>query len=317
MSGLIPAGSKLKNGAGPAAAGLDVVDDQQDVVAAADLGEAAHPFEARHVQPAFALQGLDDDRRRAVEARAGVAQHAVEKAERIEPFAHEAVVRHRGAVAERDARAGALERVGGQRQRPQGHAVEAVGEAEDAAAPGHLAGELERGLDRVGAGRPGEGDAIVHPARGENHLGEAFQEPRLGRGCHVEAMGDAVVADVLDQLRLHVVRVVAVVQAAGTGEEVDEFAPVLGPDAVALGAGEHGGEVTAVTTHVQFVAVEGLMDGGCFWHACLLAWGRGPGSGRAGAEAPGVCERKYVSHRDAPRWPRGFPRASVRAVSVR
>src|SRR5690606_37823831 len=50
--------------AGAAAAGLDVVDDEQRAVPACDRFDAAQPGIARHVETALALDRLDDDRRR-------------------------------------------------------------------------------------------------------------------------------------------------------------------------------------------------------------------------------------------------------------
>ena len=103
--------------------------------------------------------------------------------------------------------------VAGGGQRANAAAVEAVGEAHDGLAPGDLAGQLQRGLDRVGAGRAGELHAVVaHAARLEDQPVEGFEETLLGFGVHVQAVGDAVVLDVLQQRRLEYRIVVAVVQ---------------------------------------------------------------------------------------------------------
>src|SRR3546814_18367743 len=72
----------------------------------------------------------------------------------------------------------------------EGDAVEAVCEGDDIRPPGHLARQLQRGLDRVGAGRTGELQAVVHPARLQDQLLEALDEGGLGLGVHFEAVSD-------------------------------------------------------------------------------------------------------------------------------
>src|SRR3546814_12116927 len=66
-------------------------------------------------------------------------------------------------------------------------------------APGHLAGQLQRGLDGVGAGRAGELKAIVEAARLQDDILESRDEGGLGLGIHVEAVRDAVAPDVVDR----------------------------------------------------------------------------------------------------------------------
>ncbi len=164
--------------AGAAAAHLDVVDDQQDVASLAQIGERAQPFGAGDVDAAFALHGLDDDRGGAVEAAAGVVEHALEPLEVLGDSVEVVVERHRGGVHQRDAGTGALHGVAGDRQRAERHAVEGVGEVDDRLAPGDLAGQLQCGLDRVGAGRAGELDLVVEPARLEDVLLERLAGSR-------------------------------------------------------------------------------------------------------------------------------------------
>src|SRR3546814_4561400 len=74
----------------------------------------------------------------------------------------------------------------------------------DLVAPGHLAGQLQRGLDGFGAGRAGELKAIVEAARLQDDILESRDEGGLGLGIHVEAVRDAVAPDVVDQSLLHV-----------------------------------------------------------------------------------------------------------------
>lgn len=61
----------------------------------------------------------------------------------------------------RDAGAGPLHRVARDRQRAQCHSVKRVGEVDDRFTAGDLPGQLQRRLDRAGAGRAGELELVV------------------------------------------------------------------------------------------------------------------------------------------------------------
>src|SRR3546814_2481083 len=65
--------------------------------------------------------------------------------------------------------------------------VEGVGEAHHPLAPGDLAGQLQSGLDGVGAGRPRELDLVLEAAGREHQLLEALEEVALGGGGHVRS----------------------------------------------------------------------------------------------------------------------------------
>src|SRR6185312_8060446 len=99
--------------------------------------------------------------------------------------------------------------------------VVAAHEGEDSAAPGHLAGELQSGLDRVGPGGTGERDAVVETAGLQDLAGEGLQEGGRGRGVQVEPVGHPVLDDVVDQGGLDQVVVVPVVEGTGAGQEVE------------------------------------------------------------------------------------------------
>src|SRR3546814_13942951 len=58
---------------------------------------------------------------------------------------------------------------------------------------------LDRRLDRIGPGRAGEHRAIVESARLQDQRLVGFEERRLGIGVEVEPVGDAIVADIVDQ----------------------------------------------------------------------------------------------------------------------
>ena len=142
-----------------------------------------------------------------------------------------------------DAGGGAQVRVAGHRQRAHRHAVEAVGEVDDVLAAGDLAGDLQRGFDRVGAGRADElHDVVVQAARLEDDVLHRLQEALLGDRVQVERVGDAVVHDVVDQRALEDRVVVAVVQGAGAGQEVEVAVAVDVGQHGAVGAAEHGVE---------------------------------------------------------------------------
>jgi hypothetical protein len=66
-------------------------------------------------------------------------------------------------------------------------------------------------------------------------------------------MKDAVLLQIGDKLFFDVVVVVTVVQSAGSTEEVDIGAAVLIRHGRTLGVFEHGGEMTAVGSHIGFI----------------------------------------------------------------
>src|SRR6185312_1513801 len=76
-----PRGLEAEERACPAAAHLDIVDDEQDAVLSAQFRQATQPLRARDVDPALALYGLDDRRGRGVQAAALVLEQALEPLE--------------------------------------------------------------------------------------------------------------------------------------------------------------------------------------------------------------------------------------------
>src|SRR5699024_10947533 len=217
---------------GAAAAHLDVVHAQQDLVLLAQIGQAAQPLGAGGVDAALALDGLDDPRGGPVQAAAAVRAPTPAVPEVRSDLAEVLVEAHRPGAHQRDAGAAALHRVAGDGQGAERHAVEAVGEAHDGLAAGDLAGQLQRRLDGVGAAGAGEGDLVVQAAGLEDLLVEGLEELAAHVGEHVQAVHDAVLEVVVDDDLLELGVVVAVVQGAGTGEEVDVLLAVLG--------GQHG-----------------------------------------------------------------------------
>src|SRR5699024_2724681 len=78
-------------------------------------------------------------------------------------------------------------------------------------------------------------------------------------GEHVQAVHDAVLEIVVDDDLLQLGVVVAVVQGAGAGEEVDVLLAVLGGQHGALGVGEHGGPAAGVAADARLQL--GRVDG--------------------------------------------------------
>ena len=139
--------------------------------------------------------------------------------------------------------------------------MEGVRERDDVRAAGHLAGDLERRLDGVRAGRPGELQLVVEAARREHELLERLDERLLGRGGHVEAVDDAVALEVLDERPLERRVVVPVVEHAGAGEEVEVLAAVGVDERRAARAVEDGREGADVAAHLRLAAVEDVQGG--------------------------------------------------------
>src|SRR5690606_18431208 len=113
------------------------------------------------------------------------------------------------------------------RQGAEGHAVEGVGEGDDVAAAGDLAGELEARLDSVGAGGPREHHLVIQLTGFQDPGLEELQEATLRGGGHVEPVGDPRAGDVLDEPLLEGGIVVPVVEGPSAGEEVEVAASSL------------------------------------------------------------------------------------------
>src|SRR5690554_1082339 len=213
---------EAEESAGTAAAGLDVIDDQQHVVLAAQLLQLAHPVSGGGVQAAFALDDFNDDRGGLVHAAARVAEQLVHHRDGVDLVAEVVGIGHAADVGQGHAGGTTVMLVAGGRQGADGAAVEPVGEADDVAAPGDLARQFQRRFHRVGTGRAGElHHMIAQPAWLQDHPMEGLEKALLGFGVHVQTMGQAIAVQILDQRLLDDRVVVPVVEGAGTGEEVD------------------------------------------------------------------------------------------------
>src|SRR3546814_10569911 len=89
--------------------------------------------------------------------------------------------------------------VAGAGKRAQCHAMEAVPEGNDQFAARHLARQLDRGFDGIGARRSGEHHAIIELARFQDQRFECLQEIRLCISMEIKGMSDAIVCDIISQ----------------------------------------------------------------------------------------------------------------------
>ncbi len=249
-------GLEAEERAGTTAADLDVVHDEQHVVALAQLFQFLQPAQRGDVDAAFALHRFHDDGGRLVHAAAGVLEHALQVGHGVHVRTEVSVVGHERGVAQRVAGGFAELHVGGDRQRAAAHAVKAVRERDDVGAALDLARDLQRGLDRVGAGGTGELQGVAPVARLEQHAIHRLQETLLRAGGHVEAVDDAVRLHILQQLFLENRIVVAVVQGAGATEEVDVLGAFLIDQRRTPGLIEDHGERPDVAPHLRLHPVK-------------------------------------------------------------
>ncbi len=231
--------------AGAPAPGLDVIDHQQRPVVPGDRRDPAQPSRRGDVQPTFALDRLEDDGRRWVDAARRVVQDAPQQVGRVD-VVEVAVERHPCDAGQCHLWAHAVVAVARRRQRPRGHPVEGVREGDHVAATGDLPRELETGLHGVGTGRTGELHVVVEVARLQDVVDQRRQEPLLGLGEQVEAVGDAAALDVVDQRHCHVRVVVPVVEGARSGQEVDVLPPLRIDQHRAVGGAQHRRDQSAV-----------------------------------------------------------------------
>ena len=117
-------------------------------------------------------------------------------------------------------------------------------------------------------------DSFPDPARRQDDVVHGLQEALLGDRVQVERVGDAVLHDVVDQGFLEDRIVVAVVEGAGAGEEVEVALALHIEQLGAAGAGEDGGEAAGVGPHVGFEPGEDfvILAGGdrlTVQHGCL------------------------------------------------
>ena len=243
---------KGEEGARAAAAYLHVVDDQQNVVLIAERAHAAKELVGEGTDAALRLQGLHHDRRRLVHRGVVVVKQGLHVGEHVQPLEHIGSG-NVGDVAERGAAAVAGVHLGGQRQRAEGHAVEAAHEGKHVSSARFLSGELERRLDGVGARGTAELDLVFQAARLDDFLFQRLNKVALGNGVHIQRVDNAVAGKVLRHLLLDVGVVVTVVHRARTAEKVDVVVTVLIGQGRAHRIGKHLGKVSAVGAYFGFI----------------------------------------------------------------
>ena len=134
-------------------AGLDLVCDEHDAVLVADLPHAAHELAGRDDESAFALHGLDDDRRHLLGRHLGN-ERVLERSEGRRCVRSAVVVRERNPIdLGRERAETRLVRVGlrGERQGEQRAAMEAALECDHGRALRVRARKLHRVLDSLRA----------------------------------------------------------------------------------------------------------------------------------------------------------------------
>jgi hypothetical protein len=252
---------EAEEGAAATAPGLHVVDDQHHAVFARQALEATQPLRAGGVHAALALHRLHDERGGRLDAAVAAAEMPVEHVERVDVTTEETVERHDRRVVETGVGGGPGAQVAADRQRPEAHSVESVREGDDVAPAGGLARQLERRLDGVRAAGTGELQLVLQPARLQDHFIERLEKAALRARREVEAVRDPIPLQVLDEAALEFRVVVAVVENARAGEEVDELTSPLVDETAAARLRKHSREEAAVATDLRFQPVEGFHGG--------------------------------------------------------
>ena len=182
--GLGPFGGEEATGSGVAA--LHLVDREQDAVTVAQLAERGKESVRRHHVAALPEHRLDEDQRHVVRGH-DAGEELVERRHRrgqgVVLAAHPQRIRIRhevNAAHERLEVSAVLHVRAGQRHRGVGAAVEAAAKRDDHRPPGCGLGELDRGLDRLGA-RVGQEQADLGVRRAVREaLGQASMQLEPG-----------------------------------------------------------------------------------------------------------------------------------------
>ena len=249
--------------AGPAETGLDLVRDQDDLVAAAPFGQPGQEPGRRHDEPALALDRLDDDRGHVLLADLGVDQpgHDVQGlgAACLGAAGPAQRVGHRRPVDLPGERPEALlvrHVLGGQRHGQVGAPVIGVVERDDRLAPGRVPGDLDRVLHRLRARVEQRGPLLVIARRARREL-LADRDVLLVRGDHEAGVGEP--GDLLADPLHHARRGVARRHHGDARAEVDERVAVRVDQHAAAGGGdEHRQHVAHAARDAALPAAEQL-----------------------------------------------------------
>ncbi len=147
----------------------------------------------------------------------------------------------------------------------------AVGKGDDVGAALDHPGQLESGFHGVGAGGPGELNLVLVVAGSEDGVAELLQKGPLGGGGLVQPVNDTVALQIGDHRLGDLGVIVAVVEHAGAGEEVQVAVAAFVEHFRAFRGVEHRGEGADVAAdfgfhffknaHRRFLVVHSLSRG--------------------------------------------------------
>ena len=256
----------------PAEPGLDLVDDEEDVVLVADRADGRQPAVGRDDRAPFALDGLDEDGGGFGDPGVGVLELVFEVGGAVQAAAFgrlgEGAAVAVGVGQEMDLGEERQE-IGPERlaacegERAGGHAVVGALEGDQGDAAGVVLGQLDGAFDGVGPGRTGEEQAAE---LGGEDGAQGFDQRLAGRAGDVERVRQVshLVAGGIEDRGVRV----ADVEDPGAAEEIDVDVAVdvldRGPAAAAQGHGQ----------------AARVGDGRAFVPLLEFEEGAGPGPGR-------------------------------------
>jgi hypothetical protein len=223
-----------------AVAALDLIEDEEGVVLVARLTRGVQQLGFERMDARLALDRLEQDGGRALAQRG--------------PQRADVVARHHPEARHERRERRLLRLLRGCRQRTHRAPVESTLDHHELAAIAAPAGELDRTLDRLGAG------VAQEHAPAERQVGQPLRKPDAGLG--IEEVADVHEASRLFPDRLHHARVaVAELRNGDAGEEVEVLVALVVPETRPLPAHELDG-VARVGRH-DGVALQGLKLGEC------------------------------------------------------
>lgn len=248
----------LKTEEAPASpiAHLDIVNDEEDIELAANSLQAPKPLGRGHIDASFGLNRFQDDRGWNIGATAFIGEEFSQMSEGIDIGTQIAFKRDEGDIEAGDEGFGTEMAIPRGGQGAGREPVVTVGESDDIGAAFDLASELEGSLDSIGAGRSGELNLIVQPARLKDQPVEFFQKIALGDGPHVQGVDDSISLEVVDDRLFDGGVVVTVIESAGAGEEIDELDTLFIKKGGAASAFKDGWKGAAVGSDFRFKTVK-------------------------------------------------------------
>ena len=248
---------KGEEGTGTAAASLNVVDNQQDVVLVAELPAAPEELRGKGIDAALGLHRLHNQSSGLFHAGVVIVQQPLHIGHHVQLREH---IRCGNMGAVLQAHAGSIPGVGlgGQGERTQGHAVEAAHEGPHIGAAGDFSCQLQARLHSVGARGATAHHPVVKSPGLEDFLLQGVQELPLCRGMQVQGVKHAVVLEIGNQLFLDIIIVVSVIQCTGAAEEIQIAVSFLVIHECTLCPVKHHREMATVGAHRRFIHFKGL-----------------------------------------------------------